>query len=383
MTITAKELKHLVIEELTGLGFSCDEFGNLILPNLDKETLILLHKPSREIALEKAQSWIKKNFKKYSHYFANGEDISPSQIKPILVQVTENWQNDLFRIARYYWSLPYSHGFGRRLRYIILDENNGKIIGIFGFQSPPLSFPARDTRFKIPKDRKPELVNQTMDIFTLGAIPPYNRLLGGKLIALAVASNEVREDYKRIYTGRITEMEGRVLPANLVALTTTSAYGRSSIYNRLKFQNVLIAESLGYTNGYGNFHLQKLYPVFKEFLESQGISVKGGYGTGPRHSWQLIRITLNMIGLNGEGLKHGIKREAFLFPLVNNLDEYLEGKTNIPIYRNVTFSTLSEYWKERWLEERSKRVDGWHNWVNQDFERSIILSEINDETVRG
>ncbi|NUM43081.1 MAG: DUF4338 domain-containing protein [Anaerolineales bacterium] len=373
--MTATELRELISEELESLGFSFDEKGDLIPPAPEKESIKLLHKPSREIELEKAQDWINFKLPRYIHFFANGQDISPKSIKPTIIQVCEKWHNDLFRLARYYWSIPYSFGFGRRLRYLIIDDSNGKLMGIFGLQSPPIGFPARDRLFNYPYGRKTELVNQTMDIFTLGALPPYNRLLGGKLVALATVTNEVREAYRKIYLGRKTEMEDRVIPAELVALTTTSAFGRSSIYNRLKYQDLLIAESIGYTNGYGNFHLQRLYPAFKQYLESEDISIQGGYGTGPKRTWQLIRRTLDHIGVSGDILRHGIKREAFLFRLIDNLDDYLNGKTETPIYRNLPFESLAEFWRERWLYGRSERVDSWHNWNNQDIAKSLAITK--------
>jgi len=103
-------------------------------------------------------------------------------------------------------------------------------------------------------------------------------------------------------------MERRILPPHLVALTTTSAFGRSSLYNRLKYRDVAIAESLGYTEGYGTFHLMELYPLFREFLESQGISTYGGFGTGPRRKWQTMVRALERLGFSAEFLRHGIKR---------------------------------------------------------------------------
>lgn len=379
MTITAEELRQLLFEELESLGFSFDKQGELMPPKSDKKAIKLLHRPAKEIKLREGQAWIKRKMPNYRHYFADGQDISPKLVKPSLIQVTESWHSDLFRLARYYWSLPYSFGFGRRLRYLLLDESNNKLIGIFGLQSPPISFPARDDLFNYPQGRKTELVNQTMDIFTLGAIPPYTRLLGGKLVALAVTSNEVREAYRNRYSGRETEMEKRVIPAHLVALTTTSAFGRSSIYNRLKYNDLLIAESLGYTNGYGNFHLQRLYPIFKEYLAAEEISVQGGYGTGPKRSWQLIRRTLDKIGITEDILRHGIEREAFLFRLVDNLEDYLDGRAETPIYRDLPFSKLANYWKERWLIDRSKRVDGWHKWESEEVVKSLILENTPDD----
>ena len=199
--------------------------------------------------------------------------------------------------------------------------------------------------------------------------------IAGKLIALCVTANEVRKDYRATYSGRKTEMEGRVLPAHLVALTTTSAFGRSSIYNRLKYKDIIIAESLGYTNGYGNFHFQRLYPLFKEYLESKNINTKGGYGTGPRRTWQLITRTLKELELPGDLLRHGVKREAFLFRLINNLEDYMSAKSKTPKYRDLPFNDLAEFWKERWLKGRYTRVDSWHAWNSYEILKSISISE--------
>lgn len=374
--ITTDKLRQLILDELEGLDFSFDEHGNMTPPDVtNKDVIKQLHETSRNIELQKSQSWLQGKLDKYKKYFANGSDVEPEEIKPRLVQVTENWHSDLFRITRLTWSLPYSFGFGRRLRYLIFDENNEKLIGIFALQSPPIHFPARDSLFKYPAGKKVELVNQTMDVHTLGAIPPYSILLGGKLVALATTCNQVRKDYKTKYRNRKTEMEERVLPARLVALTTTSAFGRSSIYNRLKYNEEIIAESIGYTEGYGNFHLQKLYPIFKEYLVTKGVSIQGGYGTGPRRSWQLIRSTLDRVGFSGDLLKHGVQREAFLFPLITNLKKYLESNSDKPKYFNRPFDDLAEYWLDRWMLPRSKRVTHWRNYQKSELLDNLILSK--------
>jgi hypothetical protein len=213
-----------------------------------------------------------------------------------------------------------------------------------------------------------------MDIQTLGAVPPYDRLLGGKLVALAAAANEVRAAYKCKYSGRQTEMEGRILPAHLVALTTTSAFGRSSLYNRLRYNSTIIAESLGYTDGYGSFHLMELYPLFREFLESQGISTRGGFGTGLRRKWQTMVRALARLGFSADLLRHGVKREAFLFPLVDNLKDYLEGQDTEPTYRDLPFADLAIYWRERWLLPRAGRVDGWRMWRNEEIGQLLTVA---------
>lgn len=378
MAMTTEELRQLVIAELELAGFTVDENGNLNPPDnqeVDKETLRELHDPARQIELERRQEWLRKNLPRYLPFFADGKEIEPEQIKPSLVEVNKKWQHELFRVARLTWSLPYSKGFGRRLRFLVMDEYNDKLIGILALQSPPLSFPARDSLFDYPKGRKVEFVNQTMDIHTLGALPPYSHLLGGKLVAMAAVSSEVREAYRRKYQGRVTEMEGRVLPAHLVALTTTSAFGRSSLYNRLTYNDELLAQPIGYTEGYGSFHLLHLYPLFREFLESQGISTRGGFGTGPRRKWQTMVRALERLGFSADLLKHGVKREVFLFPLASNVKDYMEGRVGEPIYFDRPFTKLATYWRERWLLGRVERVDGWREWRRGEIEEMLILPE--------
>lgn len=374
--ITRLQLYQLVIDELERLDYRFDKKGNIFPPDTtDKKIVRRLHETSCNLELQKKQSWLHRKLDQYTDYFADGSDLDPKKLKPLLVQVTDNWHRELFKIARLTWSLPYSFGFGRRLRYLILDEHNDKLMGLFALQSPPLSFPARDQLFNYPEGRKVELINQTMDIHTLGAVPPYSILLGGKLVALATTCNQVRDDYQARYKGRKTEIEKRVLSAHLVALTTTSAFGRSSIYNRLKYKGELVAQSIGFTKGYGNFHLQKLYPIFKEYLVSEGVSIQGGFGSGPRHSWQLICSTLNRIGFSGALLKHGIQREAFLFPLIANLKQYLEGEGPHQEFKYFerSFDDLAAYWSDTWMLPRSKRVSHWRTYQKSELLSPLLL----------
>lgn len=365
--LTADTLRAMVLDEVKALGFTLVN-GSLIPVSDDKDFRRGLHSVARQIELEKADQWLTRAWRRYGDVFADGREVRPESVAPQLVLVEDQYHRDIFRLARYTWSLPYTKGYGRRIHYLVIDRAIGKLIGILGLQSPPLSFPARDRLFNYPKNRKTELVNQTMDIYTLGAVPPYNRLLGAKLIALAAASNEVRSHYETKYSSYTTRLEERQLPSTLVGLTTTSAFGRSSIYNRLGYRDIVEFRSLGFTEGYGAFHLERLYPAFREFLETQDISTRGGFGTGPRIKWQTMVRALNRIGLGSELLKHGVKREAFLIPLVNNLQEYMEGADRKPNHIDVTFEELSQFWKERWLVPRSDRVDGWHQWKTTDTE---------------
>lgn len=350
---------------------------SLIVPQADDpgKNCRSRHKPAVDLELKRNQSWIRTHYHRYADYFASGHEIQPANISPVLMEVRETWQADLFRLARLTWSLPYTRGYGRRLRFLVMDDSNNKLIGVLGLQSPPLDFPARDRLFAYPEDRKVELVNQTMDIYTLGAVPPYGQLLGGKLIALTAASNKVRQAYLRKYGRRKTEMMGRELPANLVALTTTSAFGRSSIYNRLKYNSELVAQPIGFTEGYGSFHLIPIYPLLRDYLKQQGVPVRGGFGAGPRIVWQTCTRAFDRLGLPRELLKHGVEREVFLLPMIRNLKDFMEGHASCPMHFDRPFSSLAQWWHERWLMPRAERVDGWHSWDRRDIERLLMIEK--------
>ncbi len=80
-----------------------------------------------------------------------------------------------------------------------------------------------------------------MELNVCGAIPPYNEILGGKLVALLATSPQVIHDYKERYADKASEIASRLKgmpvcrPADLVYVGTTSLYYvGSSQYNRLK-----------------------------------------------------------------------------------------------------------------------------------------------------
>lgn len=74
-------------------------------------------------------------------------------------------------------------------------------------------------------DRRKRLVH-VLDANVLGAIPPYNTLLGGKLVASLVATTEVRDVFADKYSGVRGPISGKVKPAVLAMVTTASALGQ-------------------------------------------------------------------------------------------------------------------------------------------------------------
>lgn len=344
-------------------------------PGDTKDQIKAMHEAARQRHLADHEKWTRNAWRLRQRFFADGANLEPKAISPRLVPVVNTEQSDLFRLARYTWSLPYSRGYGRRLRFLIVDAgHDNAIMAILGLQSPPIDFPLRDQKIDYPSGRKVEMVNQTMDIYTLGAVPPYNNLLAGKLAVYAAASREILEAYQERYNGAVTEIKGQILPAHLVMLTTTSAFGRSSLYNRIRFRGREVAQRLGETTGYGNVRLnavRDVYPQIKEFLIREGYGERMGFGNGgPKEAWRNITWVMQMLGIKGDNaLHHGIQREAWAIPLARNAWEYLSGKSRRPSYYQASFCRLAQHWKKRWMLPRSQRkLDAnWRDWTQEQF----------------
>lgn len=332
-----------------------------------KDFLRELHIRAKKCADENSFFKTQKLFDKHRHYFKEPSEININNISPALKNVDDDKVfSELFSIVRRTWSMPFNKGYGRRLRYVIFDEYHSSVIGIIGLQSPPADLACRDELFDYPKDQKLNLVNQTMDIYSLGSVPPYSQILGGKLVAGLAASKRIQEDYQKKYAGKITLLENSNLDSTLVALTTTSAFGRSSIYNRLKFRDKLLAEPIGYTKGYGSVHLEPVYEDLKKVLVEEGKLHNGGYGRGPKQKWQNITRALQSLGLDTKYGKHGVKRQVFLYRLVDDLTHGMSGDSfGDSLALNI--KDFSEYWKHRWALPRAERNPEWENLSTHDY----------------
>jgi hypothetical protein len=82
------------------------------------------------------------------------------------------------------------------------------------------------------KDRGKRLVN-ILDAYVLGAVPPYNMLLGGKLVASLVRTRDIYDDFLKIYGKSTGIISRKKKSARLLVVTTSSSLGRSSVYGPL------------------------------------------------------------------------------------------------------------------------------------------------------
>lgn len=315
-------------------------------------------------------------YKKLKSHFKEASVIQIDKIKPRLINVdNDELMQSLYKITRHTWSMPFNKGYGRRLRYVVYDEFHDSVIGIIGLQSPPADLACRDSLFDFSNVNKLDKINQTMDIFSLGSIPPYSAILGGKLVAGLAGSRTIVNDYKDKYANIETLIENKLLSNQLVALTTTSAFGKSSIYNRLKFGEHLIAEPIGYTKGFGNLHLEQVYPKMIELLKESNLYTSGGYGHGPKQRWQNMTKALKILNLPNSYSRHGVQREVFLYRLRENLEGGMSGGKFGKISA-IKEKDYAEFWLERWAKPRAFRQSDWQTLSTENY----ILNALSKNT---
>jgi hypothetical protein len=97
--------------------------------------------------------------------------------------------------------------------------------------------------------------------------------------------------------------------------------GRSSVYNRLKLSGIVYFKSIGYTGGWGHFHIpDSLFLDLRDYLRDVGHSYAdlNRFGQGPNWRLRTARVALVALGFREDVLRHGIQREVFLCQLADN-----------------------------------------------------------------
>lgn len=379
---SASALRADVIAHLRSLGLSAEP--NEANSHGGKSYIRLAHGFKRAEKYARDWSAYGRRWPDLIKHFAHGCEVNPQSIDPELVIVeAEKETGYLFRFASLLWSVPVSTGYGRRMRFLVRDRANGKLIGIFALGDPVFNLRARDTWVDWDANARRQRLVHVMDAFVLGSVPPYSQLLGGKLVASLIGSREVSTLFRKKYSDSEGIISGIRKNPCLVLVTVTSALGRSSLYNRLKLsvssdgskeQTVVQLERIGTTEGYGHFQLSDdLFERLRNLLEQEGHPYANGhqFGQGPNWRMRVMRVGLDLLGLDPELSRHGISREVYVMALASNAREFLRGEECIPKLYLPSVTDIANAAKARWIIPRATRRPSYVN-----FRREQILEFI-------
>jgi hypothetical protein len=233
-------------------------------------------------------------------------------------------------------------------------------------------------RIALHSNKKTKIGSSMMDIIVCGAIPPYSEMLGGKLVAMLMASPQVVREYRESYGDQVSEIVSRVAgtrvvrPADLVFLTTTSLYHvGSSQYERIRIpgphNKQVTFDFIGHTEGYGSIALssEASDSLRDVAIEAHGMRrVNNIFGEGVSPRMRMTREGLGLIGVPQDlVLKHNCPRLIYGVRLAANAFEYLRGEAEKPQYilsrRDSKRGTqeVIDHWLLRWLYPRSRRAE--------------------------
>jgi hypothetical protein len=354
-----RQLKTRVLESLASQGLSVQQ-GRCTVEAFDKAAVRALHRQARAAWIRRAWPALERHEERLIQRFASGSEVQPERIEPRLVEVTRHSEAELlFRYARLTWSVPVSSGYGRRLRYLVMDEHNGKLIGLFGLGDPVFALTSRDRWIGWDATAREARLRHVVDAFTLGAVPPYASLLCGKLVAMLATSSEVQGAFERKYGGHRSRISQQSFDGRLALLTTTSALGRSSLYNRLSYDSRRLYERVGWTCGSGEFHFSNgLYSDLVAYAQEycKPSAKQAAWGNGWRSRREVVRRVLSELGLSQDLLYHGVEREVFVAPLAANTRQFLQGKQEQLERGGACAKELFAYFRTRWLLPRAQRT---------------------------
>jgi hypothetical protein len=368
---SADELKKSIVEILESQGYVVKS-GQIEMPEgLTKDDYRRMNQLAVSKKLAVSTPGLRRHEHKLINYIANGWEVCPEIIRPKLVLVQPDSEEELlFRYASLHWSIPVSSGYGRRLRFLVFDESNGKLIGLFGLGDPVFSLRDRDEWIGWDAEAKKFRMYHLMDAFVLGAVPPYSALLCGKLVALVALSNEVQEAFRSRYADQVSLIRKEKRKPVLALVTTTSALGRSSIYNRIRINGFDYWTSVGFTRGSGDFHFSNgVYAKMRAYVEAKctPTAKHSDWGTGFRNRREVIRKCISSLGLSSTLIYHGIRREIFAAPLGSRAREFLCGKSDDPELYDWSVDHLFNLFRDRWLLPRASRNRDYLEFDNESY----------------
>lgn len=224
--------------------------------------------------------------------------------------------------------------------------------------------------------------NNILDITVCGAMPPYNELLGGKLVAMLLTSPEVCVEYGRRY-GKAASLiassmagHGVYRHPQLTVLTTTSLYGPGlNQYTRISIPASIVKSDdtgnsvkfreLGATEGQGslqfsNATLHEIKVVLRQ--QKSGPKIHSIFGEGVSPKLRKIRTALEVLGFPSDlVLTHGSVRAMYGATLVANARDVLLGKQKRPKYilsgesPDAVSQAICGHWAVRWAMPRIAR----------------------------
>jgi hypothetical protein len=239
-------------------------------------------------------------------------------------------------------SAPHKGRTGRQLHYFVVDMNSKGIMGVIDVGSDVESLTNRDQHIGW-KDMttKRNRLKYIGNLGTAVAVAPFGLLTGGKLISVLSTSSTVGNDWDERYGDE------------LAAISTTSLFGKSSQYNRLKEFKYLGDKVSSFASSFISAYGAKL---MKQFIMGSQLGLDRFAGKGSLGPIDLMMASLDILKMKRKIELPTMKRGVYFAERGPNALEFLRGDDLEFIEDSRKQEEIIEWWQDRWYGMRLPKV---------------------------
>jgi len=241
-------------------------------------------------------------------------------------------------------SAPFLTRPARAVYFFCIDRKTNGVLGILDIGSEMQSLGPRDRYIAWSYDKKWHYgLNHIANMGTCVSVEPFGQLCGGKFQAVAMTSSEIGRLWQKRYGDE------------LAAISTTSLYGKSSVYNRLAEYKYL-----GNTPGIGVAHVSADdYKLLKQFVIRNNLRTRVSGALSIMSQHDVITTVCSALNFDIKRISSHQPRGVYFAQTGVNALEYLRDTESTkfePYERDI--AAISEWYLQRWYKPRyEKKLD--------------------------
>lgn len=279
-----------------------------------------------------------------------------------LVLVNKNAQlNEIWNTLRTFTStMKNNANIGRNLSFIVQDKKSKKYLGVICISSDFLDLTPRDSFIGWSREKKTQggMINHTAIGSTIVPFQPLGfNYVGGKLLALLCLCSDIQELWEKTYGDK------------LVAITTTSLYGKTKAGGLSQYDNLDYWLPMGFTAGSVSYEpLSDTRYMIRDWLKETHtrkyfewyVAKKpSGQPYKRDHKNRSLTFTYSKLNIPKELIKSEHARGIYFTPFYDKSLEFLRGEHDGKDM-NKTFDTsiesLTNIWKTKHAKPRIRQL---------------------------
>lgn len=340
----------LLVADLRSAGLTAGDGPTLnrpleiIPPSESSQRLHMRYLRDKQILA--AQNFILRKEKEGSlDLLPDGTSIIPKRVYPEIRFCMSRSDHELFNYLRMFQRIPTTNRVGRQIRAIVYDvgQKRPTAMGIISLASGTYTLKCRDDYLwwqgRNRKSVKDAGLRSVFDLAVVLALPPYNLLRCGKLIASLALTAPFRQEIARRYG------------STLLGLVATSGNGlHCPILNRIGLRAGGLYRRIGATAGYTNVFASPATLKAARALLPHFVSSRNGEFSVSVRPFRVLRDALQVCGIPADAvLRTGIPKGVYF----GTTDaEHVIALRNGRLPHIATHLSLDEaecYWRERVL----------------------------------